>query len=31
MFLGEVRIMMFYERPENVNLTRFIKFITINF
>ena len=29
MSLGDVRIMMFNERPENVNLTPSRKFITI--
>ena len=31
MSLGDVRIMMFYGRPENVNLTHSVKFITITF
>ena len=31
MSLDDVHIMMFYGSPENVNLTRSIKFITIKF
>ena len=31
MSLGDIRIMMFYGRPENVNLTHSVKFITITF
>ena len=29
MSLGDIHIMMFYGRPENINLTHSIKFITI--
>ena len=31
MSLGDVHIVMFYGRPENVNLIHSIKFITITF
>ena len=31
MSLGEVHSMIFYARPENVNLTHSIKLITITF
>ena len=31
MLLGDVHIMMFYGRPENVHLTNSIKFITVTF
>ena len=31
MSLGDVHIMMFYGLPENLNLTHFIKCITIKF
>ena len=31
MSLGDVRIMMFYGYPENVNLKHFTRFITLTF
>ena len=31
MSLGDFHIMMFYRRPENINLMHSIKFITITF